>query len=761
MNQTTSQSRRSFGLAVCLFGVVSPLLVSAQPAQSSNASGSEDEAVRLSPFTVAAEKDYGYRAANSSTATGSGQPLINTPLSISILTADFLKDKNLTELRDALRFVPGLSTDYQQVFGRGFASVIKADGAELNGGGTGDFMTYNAERIEVVKGPVSVLQGRASAGGVVNLISRKPQYIQSSNIDLGYGSFNKFYGQFRSTGPIVEGTLAYLVSYTRSQTDAWTDLTRKEDDVVQVGFEYRPTNRLTFNLNFESVDRQGYDEQHLSFVNPDFLAKQQEAERVYDAVGAARPAAFPQEGETVAAWLARSGYPANTPTEVVNVNELMYTRGYKANTQGSQAYVNSDRASFLAEAKYQISDNLDWRSFFYDYRGFSEYARQSTFRPIAGIGGLKMSDPPQMGESKSIFFDTMHELVIRFNTLGFNHRALLGYAYRDTSTRNIIMNGTRVIRNPRTGGDQKIVNNVLANNPNGFNRAAPFIDTVENAYYFVNQMDAFDEKLHVFVGGRQSEAKQRGLKPKKYTPQYGLLGRVPGIEGVSVFASYGESFRPNYIVDGRGTLVPPTLENNTEFGFKVDMLESKISGSASFYEINQDNVALRDFATEAATGIQPIFNVAGAAKSRGFEADLIYTPARNYQVVLGYSRIIEAQTLVAQDVRQQGVRLNGAPEYTITFWNKYTFMDGVLKDLYVGVGGRMVGDTHVHPSWAAPVYATNVRTADFLIGYPVKIGDRRADVSLRVDNIADKFFYDQSFRPAAGRSFYLSTRLQF
>jgi len=130
-------------------------------------------------------------------------------------------------------------------------------------------------------------------------------------------------------------------------------------------------------------------------------------------------------------------------------------------------------------------------------------------------------------------------------------------------------------------------------------------------------------------------------------------------------------------------------------------------------------------------------------------------------VVLGYSRIIEAQTLVAQDVRQQGVRLNGAPEYTITFWNKYTFMDGVLKDLYVGFGGRIVGDTHVHPSWAAPIYATNVRTADFLIGYPVRIGDRRADVSLRVDNIADKFFYDQSFRPAAGRSFYLSTRLQF
>jgi outer membrane receptor for monomeric catechols len=129
--------------------------------------------------------------------------------------------------------------------------------------------------------------------------------------------------------------------------------------------------------------------------------------------------------------------------------------------------------------------------------------------------------------------------------------------------------------------------------------------------------------------------------------------------------------------------------------------------------------------------------------------------------VLGYSRIWEARTLVAQDVRQQNIRLNGAPEYTFTFWNKYTFLDGLLKGAYAGFGFRLVGDVHVHPSWAAPIYSKNIRTGDLLLGYPVKFGRVTADVSLRVDNITDKFFYDQSFRPAAGRTFYLSTRLQF
>lgn len=762
MKHPHAASGAGYRTAICSIVAMTCASLLAQTAPvATPAKSSEEETIRLNPYTVQSKKDYGYRATNSTTATGSGQPLINTPLSISILTEDFLKDKNLTELRDALRFVTGISTDYQQVFGRGFPSIIKNDGSELNGGGTGDFMTYNAERIEVVKGPVSVLQGRASAGGVVNVISRRPQFTQSTNLDLGYGSFDRYYGQLRSTGPLVDQKLAYIFSYTKLDRDGWVDLNSIKDDVIQFGLEYRPTDRLTLNFNFEQVQREGYPEQHLTFTNPDFLAKQQEAESLYDARGLARPAEFPQEGETTAVWLARRNYPSATPTEVVSVNKLMYPRGYRANIQGSQAYENRDRNTFFGEAKYRISDHLDWRSFYYGYREKFEYARQSTFRPIAGIGGLKISDPPQMGESNNNFYDTIHELVGKFSTFGLKHRVLAGFEYRDTRTRNLAINGTRVIYNPKSGIDQKIVSNVLAANPNGFNRATAYTVTKEKGYYVVDQMSAFDEKLHIFVGGRQNSAKQGTLEAKKFTPQYGLLSRVPGVDGVSVFGSYGESFRPNYIADGRGRLVEPTLENNTEFGVKVDMLESKISGSASVYNIEQKNVALRDFATEAATGITPIYNVAGKSKSAGAEFDLIYTPLRNYQIVLGYSRIWEARTLVAQDVRQQNIRVNGAPDKTVTLWNKYTFTSGALKGAYFGFGGRYVGSVHVHPSWAAPVYANNIYTYDLLVGYPVSLGKVNADVSLRVDNLTDKFFFDQSFRPATGRTIYLSNRLKF
>ena len=170
---------------------------------------------------------------------------------------------------------------------------------------------------------------------------------------------------------------------------------------------------------------------------------------------------------------------------------------------------------------------------------------------------------------------------------------------------------------------------------------------------------------------------------------------------------------------------------------------------------------MRDFAREAAEGKSPFYNVAGSARSRGAEFDLIYTPVRNYQMIIGYSRIWQAQTLNAQDIRQIGVRLNGAPEWTITYWNKYTFTGDALKGAYVGFGARFVGATHVHPSWSAPVFTDGITTGDILLGYPMTFGKVKADLSLRVDNIADKFFYDQGFRPATGRTYYMSTRFTF
>ena len=99
MKHPHAASGAGYRTAICSIVAMTCASLLAQTAPvATPAKSSEEETIRLNPYTVQSKKDYGYRATNSTTATGSGQPLINTPLSISILTEDFLKDKNLVVL---------------------------------------------------------------------------------------------------------------------------------------------------------------------------------------------------------------------------------------------------------------------------------------------------------------------------------------------------------------------------------------------------------------------------------------------------------------------------------------------------------------------------------------------------------------------------------------------------------------------------------------------------------------------------------------
>ena len=722
----------------------------------------DDETIRLDTFSVASKKDYGYRATNSITATGSGEAIINTPLSISVITKDFLDDKGITEMREAVRYVPSISSvtkEESEVYSRGFTAVLKMDGAEDGRA----FTNYNAERIEVIKGPVSVLQGRASAGGVVNVYSRRPKFNEASEISASAGSFDYKIGRIMTTGPLVDRKVAYLFGYTKLEKRGWVERNYRNDDALQFAVELRPTEKLTINLDYQWMNRDELPQQHLTFTSPQFLAKELEGQRLYDVRGLARPADYPQYGELVATWMTRTpGVGPNAPTEVVNINELMYQTGYRANGQGPQAYRKMFTKKGFAEAKLQLASWLDWRSFYYQSFGELDQLVLGTFRPAGGLtirgAGARTLTPEQR-------YDTSNEMVARVTALGTSHRILVGFQYRDIRNKNLSLNGATITWNPRMDPVRQLANEVAAANLNGF------VDKLydkgnEKSYYFVDQIAALNERVHAFIGGRHSDVAQSSaggatLSSGRFTPQLGAVVKIPGVEGLSAYASYGESYRPNFIVDTYGKIVDPTVEKNKEVGLKFDMFDGKFSGTASVYKLEQTNVPARDFAQEAATGRSPIYNVSGLARSSGAEFEAIFSPVRNYQLVLGYARTWEALTVSAQDTRQNGTRLQNAPEFQFTFWNKYVFTTGPLKDIYVGAGSRYVGNNHLHPSWSAPIYGKTPWDTNLLLGYTFKVGKLNTDVSLRVENALDKFYFDETFRPNEPRRYYLNTRFKF
>lgn len=724
------------------------------------------EIVQLDPFSVTSDRDYGYRATNSSTATGSGEPVRNTPMSISILTRELLEDKGLTEVRDALRDVTGMSAASKEegdIYSRGFDSVVKMDGAEEAGAA---LTTHNAERIEVVKGAVSVLQGRASAGGVVNVISRKPRFTPSTSLLATYGSFDYKLGRLTATGPLPIGDrqkAAYLVGYSRLDKGGWVDYTWRKEDSLQLGVEVRPWSRLALNFDYQYFERRENPQQHLTFTHPAFLAAELEAQALYDARGVARPATYPRLNETTVAWLTRTpGYGVNEPTEIVNVNELMYPSGFRANAQGPEAWrYNLSRRGSI-EARLKLLPGLDWRSVYYESDGEVSSIIVSTFRPV---GGLVLRERAVHNRALRKRADTAHEAVARFTLLGTRNRLLAGFQYRSYDTSNQNLNGPILTYNPRRDPPRLIASEIRTANPNGF-PAAVLAPSFERSYYLSDQLSAFGERLHMFLGGRYSTRSQRTSRPNPivssgFTPQIGAVVRIPQVDGLSVYASYGQSWRPNFELDGLGNIIDPTEEENREAGIKLDMLEGRISGAVSIYKLDQKNVRMRDHAREADLGVTPLYMFAGASRSSGAEFDLILTPVRNYQAVLGFSRIWESRILQTDDARMIGIRRNNAPTKQFSLWNKYTFVRGPLKNTYAGLGLRWTGEIRLHASWSVPLYSRDVWDGNLLLGHRFRVGKIDADVSARVDNLFDKFYFEQTFRPMEPRRAYVTASCKF
>lgn len=176
----------------------------------------------------------GYVATTSSSATKTGTPLVETPQSISVITADQLKAQDAQTLGQAVGYTPGVAA---QPFGsdpRFDSPLIRGfDGGQvqfLNGlrimrtFGAASIDPYMLERIEVVRGPASVMFGQGNPGGLFNMISKRPTFEKFGEIGVQAGSYNTYGTFFDVGGPIAESDqFAYrftgMLRKAGSQTD--------------------------------------------------------------------------------------------------------------------------------------------------------------------------------------------------------------------------------------------------------------------------------------------------------------------------------------------------------------------------------------------------------------------------------------------------------------------------------------------------------------------------------------------------------------
>lgn len=211
--------------------------------------------------------------ADLATPTQAGSRLnlsaLETPASTTSITAEQIQQRANLTVQDAVTRSPGITSvgtpgnGNTALSARGFtghASVMTLfDGSRLyTGAGTQTFPVdpWMVERIDVIRGPASVLYGEGATGAVINVIPKKPFAGEIRNhLRLGYGSWDRQQLGLDSGGSLSE-RLSYRVTVNKQEGNGWVDRTDSRSLALSAALRFDATDDLSFTLAHERGDAQ-------------------------------------------------------------------------------------------------------------------------------------------------------------------------------------------------------------------------------------------------------------------------------------------------------------------------------------------------------------------------------------------------------------------------------------------------------------------------------------------------------------------------
>ncbi len=243
--------------------LLAPLALSAQtPPRPSPPPPSET--VVLSAFEVRSAKDSGYRVQNAVATTGVAQALMDTPLPITVITGEFLRDTGKSGFLGGLSYVSSVALDdnapngnFAAGAGRGNSqgNLTRFRGQPYNGtfrNGLRQFYgfdTENVDRIEVAKGPMAVFIGGATIGGEVNVVTKQPLFSPQRELTIRIGSHETYKASLDLTGPIDQKkTLAYRLILSYRDGNQWQQHSHSTTSFLNPSLLWRPNAKLSSRL---------------------------------------------------------------------------------------------------------------------------------------------------------------------------------------------------------------------------------------------------------------------------------------------------------------------------------------------------------------------------------------------------------------------------------------------------------------------------------------------------------------------------------
>ena len=625
------------------------------------------------------------------------------PQSISVVTAEEMALHQPKSVKEALSYTPGVavgtrgaSNTYDYLIIRGFAADGQSQNNYLNGlKMQGNFYNdavidpYMLERAEIMRGPVSVLYGKSSPGGLLNMVSKRPTTEPLKEIQFKAGTDSLFQTGFDFSDALDDdGVYSYRLTGIARSANAQQKGAEEQRYAIAPAFTWRPDDKTNFTF--------------LSY--------------------------FQNEPETgYYGWLPKEG----TVEPLPNGKRLPtdFNEGAKNNTYSRNEKMVGYSFDHEFNDTFTVRQNLRFAQNKVSQKSVYGYGMCSDPLYTKDDDALKAS--PCLSIPQSEWNHTLTRQYV------IDNEKLENFSV-DTQLQSKFATGS-VAPSDIYNLDRSDFDFGAHPDPSGPYRV--LLKQKQTGLYVQDQ--AQWDKVLVTLGGRYDWAEQSsfnrdyGNKSDRDDKQFTWRGGVNYLfdNGVTPYFSYSESFEPASLTDANGDLFAPSKGKQYEVGVKYVPEDRPIVLTGALYQLTKTNNLMAD-------PNNPNFSIEGGEiRARGVELEAKAALSASVNVVGSYTYTDAEYTT---DTTYKGNTPAQVPKHMASLWADYTFFDGPLSGLTLGTGGRYTGSSYGDPANSFKVGSYTV--VDALVRYDLaRVGMAGSNVALHVNNLFDREYVASCF----------------
>lgn len=689
----TGKTGRALFSLLFVGAVSSPSLMAAETTSNGDETKKEEAMTVVGTSQADQTVTDGYQPLSSATATLTNMPLLDIPQVVNTVSDKVLEDQHATSLDEALYNVANvvqtntLGGTQDAFTRRGFGA--NRDGSIMtNGLRTVLPRSFNAatSRVEVLKGPASTLYGILDPGGLINVVTKRPERAFSGDISATSSSFGGGTGQLDVTGPIEGTQLAYRLVGEYQNEDYWRNFGKERSTFIAPSLTWFGDD-ATVNVSWS----------HRSYHTPF------DRGTIFDL---------------------NTGHAVDVPRNERFDEPFNVTNG------------DSDLAQVNAE--YRL--NSEWTARF-DY-GFSQDKYSDNQARVmaydAKTGNLTRRVDATQGSTQRMH-STRADLQGNVVIGGFYNEILGGIAYENYDLLRTDMIRCKNVKgfniyNPVYGTLDKCTS-VSASDSDQRIQQETYATYLQDALYLTDKWIAVAGVRYQYYTQYAGKGRPFNVntdsQDEKLTPKFGMVYKLT--PSVSLFGNVAQSFMPQSSIASYIGDLPPEESTAYEVGAKFDLFNG-VTSNITFFDIHKRNVLYTE-----TIGDETYAKTAGKVRSQGVEVDVAGSLTDNLNIIASYGY---TNAKVIDDPDYAGKPLPNVPRHTGSLFLTYDF-NNVYDSNTLTIGGGGHALSRRSGTNGADYYLPGYAVADVYAAYKMKL-QYPVTLQVNVKNLFDKTYYTSS-----------------